>query len=517
MTTFYEQIQKKNTYIDEEENKNSRQNIDKWIFRFFLILIGFLPLIVLGHIERVLSPFISTVSVLGSGEKGDLFTHFKYLLLVTITSIILGMFLIKIYFLEGKIRKTIINYILSLFLIAIVMSTILSPTITVALFGYYSRSDGALSWICYITLMFIAMNINYPKNVVSKIMYTLMPFVYINLFIVIMNFIGKDLVQNTIIQSILSSTLPEGASLGENSILVGTLNQWNFMSGMFAMMTVLYLAWAITAKKMYEVVIGAVTAAVSILVMFMSISTSGFLTVAACLPFLLIVAIRVNKKKFAALALGLFIIISAPLFNVIADKNPRVWEESFGFIIKNNPYEVEGVSKIFETKRAFASSNSFELPILPVAALGAGTGRVYIWEKTFDLIKERPLFGYGLDTLLYNFPHYNIDARTALWTENTIVDKPHNLYMGIFYGTGILGIISLLTLLLINIGITVRAIIMKNWDVVILSLFSFAFFVQALFNDSLPSVTSIAFLIMGISYGLYKNSTSNNKLVVKRN
>ena len=150
---------------------------------------------------------------------------------------------------NGSIKKTWLNYVLGVFAIAIIVSTIFSPNISIAINGMYNRSDGAISWICYIALMFIAMNICYPKNVINYIMYMLMPFVYINLFIITTNFYGKDLLQNDIVSRIVMSTLPEGSSLGENSQLLGTLNQWNYMSGMFAMMTVMYLAWAVTSKK----------------------------------------------------------------------------------------------------------------------------------------------------------------------------------------------------------------------------------------------------------------------------
>lgn len=509
MVSFYDHLEKKRMTRDDTEDAQSRQSVDKWIFRILLVLIGVMPLLVFGHVEQVISPLVSNVSTLASGTKGELFTHYKALFVVVITIITGAMLLAKVFFMNGSIKKTWLNYVLGAFTIAIIASTAFSPNISIALNGMYNRTDGAISWLCYIALMFIAMNIEYPKNIVKYIMYTLMPFVYINLYIITMNFYGKDVLQNNIVSRIVMSTLPEGASLGENSQLLGTLNQWNYMSGMFAMMTVMYLAWAITTKKWWEALIGTITAASSVLIMFMSISTSGFLTVAVCLPILLIVAIRVKRKTIAALAIGLFILISVPSFNILAEKNPRVWDESFGFIFKDNPYQVDETFSLFETKSAYASNNSFELPILSERGWGAGSGRIYIWEKTVDLAIDRPLFGYGLDTIIYNFPHFNLDARTSLWTEETIVDKPHNLYIGIFYGTGILGVLSILTLLLINVIFIVRSIIMKNWDVIILSLLGFAFFIQSMFNDSLPSITSIAFLIMGISFGLFRNAATN--------
>src|SRR5690606_20751888 len=111
----------------------------------------------------------------------------KSFLVILITVITGFMLLVKVLFVGGTIRKTKINYLLGVLVIAIVVSTIASPNITIALNGQYNRSDGAVSWLCYVALMFIAMNIEYPKSIVRYVMYTMIPFVYINLYIITMN------------------------------------------------------------------------------------------------------------------------------------------------------------------------------------------------------------------------------------------------------------------------------------------------------------------------------------------
>ena len=174
MSSFYDSI-----LNDEGEDLQSRKSIDKWIFRLFLVLLGVMPLIVLASMEEVVSPLISSVDVLSSGTKGELFTHYKALFVLIITVIASLLFLAKVFFVNGTIRKTFLNYVLGAFVIAIVISTIMSPNITIALNGQYNRSDGAISWLCYVAFMFIAMNIEYPKNVVRYLMYAMMPFVYI--------------------------------------------------------------------------------------------------------------------------------------------------------------------------------------------------------------------------------------------------------------------------------------------------------------------------------------------------
>lgn len=91
-----------------------------------------------------------------------------------------------------------------------------------------------------------------------------------------MNFYGHDLLQNSAVSKFVKLFLPEGADITEGSILVGTLNQWNYMSGMFAIMTVMYLTAAVLERTIGRAIGHLVVAIMSIAVMFMSISTSGF-------------------------------------------------------------------------------------------------------------------------------------------------------------------------------------------------------------------------------------------------
>ena len=509
MTSFYEELRKSDAISDEKENAQSRANIDKWIFRLLLFLIGFMPLVVMANVEEVISPLVSKLDVLSSGAKGDLFTHYKALLILFITIITGALFLVKVLFLDGTIHKTFLNYVLSLFVIAIVISTIVSPNIFIALNGQYNRSDGAISWVCYVTLMFIAMNIEYPRNVVKYVMYTMMPFVYINFFIITMNFYDKDLlINNAWMQSLVSLFLPEGANISEGSHLVGTLNQWNYMSGMFAILTGMYLTWAIVEKSIVPSVITLLTSLVTLSIMLMSLSTSGFVTVSILMLIILYIALKSeNKAKGLILIVSLLVMIM-PVFHILAEKNPRVWSESIGFILKENPYVEKSISakEIYNfsfANKVYATESALELPIIPESGISAGTGRTYIWGKTLELVQDRPLIGYGLDSILYNFPHYNIDARGSLRTENTIVDKPHNVYVGILYGTGLIGFLGFILIIVYTVLISLKELFTKKVSITsVLIIAWFGYLVQAIFNDSLPSVTSIMWLLAGVLVSL---------------
>lgn len=519
MTSFYEELHPKSSLSDEKENIQSRASVDKWIFRLLLILIGMTPLIVMANIEEVISPLISNTSILVSGMKGELFTHFKALFSTVITLIIGALFLAKVFLMGGSIRKSIMNYPLIIFAVVLVISTIASPNISIALNGVYNRSDGAVSWLCYIALMFIAMNIEYPKKALNHVLYSLYPFVIINLFIVAMNFYDRDLLQYKWIKSFVSMTLPEGGAISEGSQLVGTLNQWNYMSGMFAIMTVLFLTIAILEKNMPKSLGHLIISVISITVMFMSISTSGFLTVSISLPVVLFIAFKSEEKMRSFTLIAIFLIAIIPIFHVLASKDSRVWVESIGFIVKQNPYEEEVVNtssesnnKQIEWMQKVYAAKEFELPVLPERGVSFGSGRGYIWNETLQLVKERPLLGYGNDTLVYNFPHYKLESRAGLWDENTIVDKPHNVYLGVLYGNGIIGFSALMMIIVISLVVFFINLLQSkqsNIPVYVLGVAITAYSIQAMFNDSLPGITVVAFIFIGMMISMQKSEWVN--------
>lgn len=516
MASFYEELNKKSSLSDEKENAQSRVNIDKWIFRLLLLLLGVMPLIVMGSTKDVVSPLISNVQVLSSGIKGDLFTYYKMLFIITITIITGGLLLSKVFFMGGKIRKTPFNYILALLAIAILLSTILSPNISIALDGQANRSEGAIAWLCYIILIFIAMNVKYPKNFMRSIMYCMIPFVLLNALFITLNFYGKDMLQQEWLRNFVSMTLPEGSSISEGSQLLGTLNQWNYMSGMFGMMTVMYLTYSIVCKKTLEKVIMAIVAIVSMAITFMSVSTSGFFTIVCIIPLIIWLIFKVNDTKKAALVFGAFLIVSAVNMHVLASVNDKVWSESIGFFYKGeNPYtkalenSAENLSDLelgLLGQKVSAADNSFELPVLPEGAWSAGTGRTYIWKETLKLIEDRPLLGYGLDSLIYHFPHYQLEARGNLLIE-TIVDKPHNVYIGVLFGTGVLGFIFFTLFVLGTLKGTFREIFSKKevTTLATLAIVWLAFLIQCLFNDTTPAMTGTLFVLVGVLLGVQYN------------
>lgn len=76
-----------------------------------------------------------------------------------------------------------------------------------------------------------------------------------------------------------------------------------------------------------------------------------------------------------------------------------------------------------------------------------GNGRGYIFSRSIPMMKETLFLGHGADTYCLYFPQedyvgkYNSGSFSKII--NIIVDKPHNMYIGIAINTGILSLFSL--------------------------------------------------------------------------
>lgn len=505
----------KNVLRDQEEDLNSIKKTDRYIFFILLTSIILIPLLIGAQLSDVISPIISQTDALSSGTKGDIFSSYKFIGLIILTIVASVLFLYKLFFLNYSLPKQPVFWFILLFVIAIILSTMFAPYKSIALTGQYNRADGGLSYMCYITLMFIAMNIQYPKNVIKYLLYAFYPFIIINFVLTTMNFTGHDALGYSPIKSIISILLPEGASIDDGAQLLGTLNQWNYMSGMSAVITLMLVAAAVVevnnVRKSGHLIMGLLALAT----MFMSISTSGFLTIVVITLLLIVIACKATNKKNALITLGVFFILSAPIFHMLASENSRVWTESIGFFTSANPYiEEQPVASIqpnsdmnldLFTNRVYADELKFSLPTLPESGMSAGSGRLYIWGKAIETLKARPLIGYGLDTFMYNFPHNNIDARAGLRTETKIVDKPHSMYIGILFGTGIIGFIGFMGIALMTTFKALKSIFnfqKKSNQVVILGIAWLAFLVQGLFNDTLPGTAAALFTIAGMMMAL---------------
>ncbi|QOR66335.1 O-antigen ligase family protein [Cytobacillus suaedae] len=516
---------------DVESDLRESRKIDKILFYGLLLLVAIIPLIVRATIMDYSSPVLKN-TLLETGPKGDVFTYYKFTTLMVFTIILMTVFLYKMLGVGYVISNNKLNIFLLVMFTAIIISLLLAPYKSLALKGFYNRYDGTLTYICYLVLFFISANIVYNKKRIYYLLYSLVPFIIINAMLGVALLFNYNVLELSWVNSLIYSGLPDGATIGENSKLLTTINNGNYISGFGGVLFAIFFTKAVLGKNIYSKIVDLVISIFSFSMILTSLSTSGFLT--SLLAFLLILIVSLRTKRFISISIVVFsfIISSSMLIYTYSNHNPSVWNESIGVFFSENPFiqeqtanmiyngEVRGfVKDLVGTNQVSADDdveniNDFELPTLPEPGTAAGSGRLYIWEKTIDLINKKPLTGYGLDTLAYFFPQDDPQKIASLMTSEKIVDKPHNMYVGIAFGSGLIAIIGLIGLISVHIYNSLRFILLQRIDsginIVFLSLFIgwFAYLIQALFNDSVVGSATVFWILFGVSVSIYLNKNT---------
>jgi hypothetical protein len=148
-----------------------------------------------------------------------------------------------------------------------------------------------------------------------------------------------------------------------------------------------------------------------------------------------------------------------------------------------------------------------------------GSARGYIWSRSIPLIKDNPILGGGPDTFVYNFPQNDLLGKYYAYGDpNTVVDKPHNLYLQIAVNEGLVALIAFLSIIAIYIFDSIKLYALKQefkksqilGSVTFLGIIGYLF--AGIFNDSVVSVAPVFWIVLGVGVALnYMNRTNLNK------
>lgn len=143
-----------------------------------------------------------------------------------------------------------------------------------------------------------------------------------------------------------------------------------------------------------------------------------------------------------------------------------------------------------------------------------GSARGYIWSRTFPMVKDTWLLGYGPDTYALHFPQKDVIGKANAYnTPLMIVDKPHNLYLQIIVSTGLPSLLALVALFVVYFILWVKHIRSTDQDDIRrwMSIGIFAaicgYLIAGLFNDSVVSVAPVFWVLWGLGIGLTNSST----------
>lgn len=508
----YNKYYKSNIKRDETEDLLEVGKLDSYLLYGIIFAFLIIPIIIGPYISEFISPLISN-SIISSGVRSDIFSFYKFVFLIITTIGMLFLFIYKILIVKYKHVDNLLAISWFILTISILLSLLFAPYKSIALFGMFNRYEGTLTYICYLFLFFIALNISYNEIYLKRLLYSLYLFVILNATLVLLNFYGIDVLSIGWIKSIFYSRLPEGVNIGEGSNLLSTLSNPNYLSGAGAIIWSLFLTWSLFDENKSRSLVNLLFSLMGFVMVICSLSTSGFLTILIMTPIILLSLFKSLNKKKTLLFLSFFIIGAILLYLPLVSHNSSVWDETIGNFVSSPDNNGNTTGSSIEEK-AKITNNEYELPSLPKAGLGPGTGRIYIWEKTFELVKKKPVFGYGLDTLAYFFPQDDPEKNSNLYSSTVIVDKPHNIYINILYGSGIIALLSFLVmicyLLFKNIKNLFREknIVGENVYVLAILLSCIAYLIQGLFNDSVIGTSVIFWVFLGV-LGVYAEGELN--------
>lgn len=376
-------------------------------------------------------------------------------------------------------KKTILDIPLFLFLLSQIISTFLSIDIHTSIFGYYSRLNGGLlSTVCYLILYWslVPHLTNNLKNNLIRI--SLLSGLFVSIYGIAQHF-GID--KNWWIQDVQSRVF-------------STLGQPNWLAAYLCILLPISFHQFLNSKSKLHSVFYFLLSTVYYLSLLFTKSKSGIVA--------------------AIISIGIYFIFSFVKKNI----SPKFLILNSSFLILltlliNNP-----VKDYFFSPKLLPAGRQENLNITPSEDI-----RKLVWQGSFKLWQQFPLFGTGPETFAYSY-YWTRPATHNLTSEwDFLYNKAHNEYLNYLATTGSFGFLTYL-MLIITILIVLFpfpyllaafvSLLITNtvgFSVVVTSLYFFLLPLLALpnYSSKLKSVTllpSILVIILALFLS-YKNLT----------
>ena len=216
-------------------------------------------------------------------------------------------------------------------------------------------------------------------------------------------------------------------------------------------------------------------------------STGPFITYLIVIVFF-IVYLLIKKKTFVKNITYLILILIITCFSVL--------------IINRHVFRIEKC-EICDFINVFNSSDNAEGPIYNTYTVS--NGRIELWKKSLEIVKENPINGVGYDnfhlgyygdTNLSAVKFISVDGVTkAVLKYPEIFDNAHNVYLHTLVSSGILGFIPYILLCLLTF---IKGL--KTKDNLVMLLFGgfVAYSIQAFGNINVLQVAPIYYVIIGL-------------------
>ena len=391
---------------------------------------------------------------------GGEFDHF-YFPKVLAMSILLFSFLIIYIFNFKKIGNIIendqINKSLLLYSLLLIISIFYADNVTLAIFGSRGRLEGIITIMMYMGLFLIA---RYSPKVNDKFFFL----VLVTAIIVSIYGISQHFGFDPFIRDIIRT------NWGYRSF--STMGNPNFLGSYLVLIIPISIYFFIIKKQKVGLFFYAI-----LLYCILCTSTRGSWlgTIASIISFVALhfLFYKITKDEFNRyLIFFVFTLIIILLFNF----------QTEGELI-NRFLSIKNDAKILLTN----GDNSDY----------TGANRGFIWKRVIELIKNRPMFGYGIENLGIAFEKYYAKDMIELWGQIKDVDRAHNEYLHIAVTSGVPSLIAYLSFVVL---ILKNGLLRLRQDKYMLLLLSsiIGYLAAAFFNISVVSVVYVYWIFLGL-------------------
>ncbi len=369
----------------------------------------------------------------------------------------------KKIFLESKFQTTIFYFLIFWFLSSIV-SVFLSYSPQISFFGEYYRKGGFLEVFTIWIYFFIGIDVfreNFERNKISLI-YSLW---------------GIFFLANTygIFQKIGFDPFP-WAENGFDGRVFSFFGQPNFFGDFLAVLLPIFVILIFEIKNLDEKLLIGFSIFLGTINLIFTLSRSAWIGFSISTFIILPIYFFMKKMKksfFITLATIFFGLIS--LFVLIL--SPEIKADNETTKILNR------VQNIFQTKA------------------GSGGIRIENWKKIFETAKEKPIFGWGKDTMIIVSRFNFADSSLKFTNDVEYPDRAHNIYLDYFYTEGIFGLFSFFALLSFSTFFSLKKFLeTKDKDYIIIFGILISYSVRGFFSFDTQPInlifwTTISFLV----------------------
>lgn len=380
--------------------------------------------------------------------------------------ILAGIYLYKVFSKKNIITKT--DVFLFIFMFFTVLSTILAYDKNIALYGYPNRYEGMYTLLFY-GFLYLDCKLLSHEVKIKNLLKMMLLVSTLHLIMVILQLTGLYE------KLIFMYTSHDAIGLTENC---------NFLGSLMCLFSMLSVSGFLVYKKGEASIYFLIMFVISCSTLLLANSSGPFLSFIA--TFILSIIVLLFKKMFAWRKFALVFFLIVFLYPVCLFKRDEITPE-----IKSNFNTI--VNLVLPKDKT--SLNDLEQE---KAIKNLGHGRIRIWSNVWQLIKEKPLIGYGPDNLGLVYEKGS--------DEEKIADKAHNIYLHIFASSGIFAVISYILWIVGTIYLGIKS---KDRLVLILVFGSIAYAVQGIFNINVIEVTPYFYLTVGLMMALVNEKKLN--------